>query len=863
MRRVYWIGILFLSISWLYIIPLFEKPNYMIGILALIIGIIFNTLAIYNNKSFRLDGKYLILLFPLIVSIFILPLPHSLGLIILANALLFYIICNYIFKYEKGNRIFLGIYFSGIILTIQSFFFPIYYIITSHYHRIDFLSPIVSTFVKVFGVDSTVQNGIVFVQTVHNTLPFTTTLEKLGFFTFFNFLIGAVLIIAFIKNNKKKIIYLVLIILIGCLYLVARYVFLILVFIQNNEISIFWNRSITLLSFIPFALLLIRFLPLKCLKFNMNVYNNFKIDGRRILSIFLIFIFIFSLVGAFSFNDPGVKKNGRILIDEYHSDWEKTTKPMNTTWYGMLSTYNYYSWAEWLNKHYEVRKNINDTLKLDLLEGCDILVLKCPTNIYSQQEIEDIIKFVEKGGGLYLIGDHTNVFGMNYYLNQISKNFGIIYKMDATYELTKTNPFTYYRPPPTLSHPVVQNMDEFHFLTSCTLKAPLTSENIMICNRLLSEPGSYSTIHFFRERTQCPPDVEFGVFLTAVAVKHGKGRVLAFTDSTCFSNFCIFMDGYTEFNLGAIEYLNRENNVSYLNHFFMVISISTLIISLYLLRKKNKNMILFLFLLAGIISYTVAVPIFSCVNYNNYKLPSPKVNFINVCFEKEHSSSIIKPSATVQSNLKGNNNESRKLFGTFFVWTQRVGCFPSVEKTIEDALNIGDIVVIINPEKSFKNEELNSIVSFVDKGGKILLMDSILNQNSTANDLLNCFNLSLKVANSTSYLNRLNHKNGVNGMPNGFNKSTKLSTEPPSVNITTIPYLSIIGENETFMNFKNGISLSVKTVGNGKIVVLVDSFVFSDVSMGGTFTEPNSDLKKIYETEYFIFEQLLMENRSV
>jgi len=89
----------------------------------------------------------------------------------------------------------------------------------------------------------------------------------------------------------------------------------------------------------------------------------------------LIFIFIFSIVGAFVFQDPGYSKNKNILIDEFHSEWEDSITPLDKQWYGMLSTYNYYSWVNWLNYYYNVDRNINETLNRQFLNNYDIRTL--------------------------------------------------------------------------------------------------------------------------------------------------------------------------------------------------------------------------------------------------------------------------------------------------------------------------------------------------------------------------------------------------------------------------------------------------------------------------------------------------------
>lgn len=50
-------------------------------------------------------------------------------------------------------------------------------------------------------------------------------------------------------------------------------------------------------------------------------------------------------------------------------------------------------------------------------------------------------------------------------------------------------------------------------------------------------------------------------FVQLWATRHGRDRVLAFTDSTVFSNFSTFEPGKIELLLGMLEWLNRRDTV--------------------------------------------------------------------------------------------------------------------------------------------------------------------------------------------------------------------------------------------------------------------------------------------------------------
>ena len=53
-----------------------------------------------------------------------------------------------------------------------------------------------------------------------------------------------------------------------------------------------------------------------------------------------------------------------------------------------------------------------------------VLILKCVTSAYREEEINAILEFVGKGNGLILIGEHTDLYGMVTNLNPICEKLG-------------------------------------------------------------------------------------------------------------------------------------------------------------------------------------------------------------------------------------------------------------------------------------------------------------------------------------------------------------------------------------------------------------------------------------------------------
>ncbi|MCK4416221.1 MAG: hypothetical protein KAU84_03625, partial [Thermoplasmatales archaeon] len=274
------------------------------------------------------------------------------------------------------------------------------------------------------------------------------------------------------------------------------------------------------------------------------------------------------------------------------------------------------------------------------------------------------------------------------------------------------------------------------------------------------------------------------------------------------------------------------------------LAIISLVVSLYLLRNERKIKVFFLFLFIGLLSFSTATLVFSHMNEVNYPLPSARSDYIQVCFDQEYSdfNVSLKPSIGLY-NEKDN-------YGTFFVWTQRVGCIPSLEKTLDDAIKIGDIIVIINPIKSFETEDIETITDFVENGGKVLVMDSILNSDSTVNELIGNFGIWI------------NYNTLDRSLYRSFNDTTNNST----VGNITSPYLTITGGEKILFSENNETHASVVEFYNeatgktGKIVVLVDSYSFINSIMGGTFTEPDKNQLQIYNIEFYIFEEILLSD---
>ncbi len=829
--RILWLTSLCTASGWLYLLPTFTPPNLKtmlpLFIFPLTFGIIAASLSFRNiaPKQAFMPLKSLRMAIPFLPVIIFLPFPYSLGADVMLTGLFAGCASN---RVKPLAPVAAGCLLTGFILLIQGAFTPVLYVFLSRYHEVGFLNQIAYPVVRLFGLNASISEGVIYIPTFENLLAFPGTWEKAGVYLLFHILVcGGILFALFDRNLKKFMKFFVC-----CIgYAGIRYIFMIFVYAQADDAEIYWHPLAFTLSYAPLAFVLAAVFPMGNTEsrgdFNLYLPDFSKKDR---MNAALFFIGMFCFVGIWGFHDPGTEKSGKILIDETRSNWEWTTRKFDTAWFGSQSTYNYYCMTEYFNHFYKAESNTEEKLSTELLSRYDILVLKTPTSAYTDQEIESIVAFVRQGGGLWLVGDHTNVFGMNYYLNFVAKRFGIFFHYDSTYDLASGR-LTLYEKPSVFPHPVVQNMPPFLFATSCTVDAPLSAENIMVGYGLRSRLLAYSDKTFF-ERAPTS-DYEFGLFLQSVGIAYGKGRVAAFTDSTCFSNFYMFIPSKPELALGTMEWLNRKNRYGFLVYIFAVMAIVSTLIPVLSAKKEAASAphLFSLWFFSALCAAALGIVFFTYLTQKAYPLPAAHTKFKTVCFERQYSDMVLPVTELTDDHPKN--------YHTFYVWTQRMGYVPYLEKRLSDALKNRDMVVMINPDRRFADSDIQEIVRFVENGGRFLLLDGPRNRKSSSNQLLKAFDMEIVFSEA---------------------KDSVLydSAHQP---VCTAQKTAVVKGGSSFLTREDKESVfSVKGRGKGFIGVMSGSHLFGNPVMGGTQIVPDQTRQQIYRAEFYMIE--VMENQK-
>jgi len=278
--------------------------------------------------------------------------------------------------------------------------------------------------------------------------------------------------------------------------------------------------------------------------------------GRRLAWLLLSGL---ALGGAFGWHDPGTPKPGRVLVDERLAGfWEPAGRRLDTSRYGDFSAYSFSAMVEHLSRRFTVQVNGSHAYTREFLDGFDVLILKTPEKPLAPEEIAAIQGWVRDGGGLFAIGDHTDLLGMSTHLNRLLEDFGIRFRFDATSHLADGG-FDFWQPPWLFEHPVSAGIGPMEFMTACSIELLHGGQPVLTLSGSAAAGGDYANPSHFGTLAPDPSRPQ-GVLLAAAAVDAGKGRVLAFGDSTVFSSFAYYLWSRADFALRSVAWLNRTRS---------------------------------------------------------------------------------------------------------------------------------------------------------------------------------------------------------------------------------------------------------------------------------------------------------------
>jgi len=499
--------------------------------------------------------------------------------------------------------------------------------------------------------------------------------------------------------------------------------------------------------FSPWALLLLLFVPgiaawrFVSFKFLLDDSPSSPADApsggvkRLVLAGVAAALAGWFLTAAVYWAPSGPRKQGRVMVVERHSRWEPTTKPYDTTWFveprlfGEGSGYNYARVYRYLGQYYEMSRLLEEhRIDKDTLKKCDVLIIKTPTERYSPSEIKAVVDFVADGGGLLLIGDHTNFERSSTILNDISRRLGFIFRDDLLFSFNPS-PYEQRHVRPAVAHPAVQYVPWMDFAVSCSVDPGRSRGRTVIANTGLWSMGPEYHHENFHPIPQHCPEMRYGAFIQTWAASHGRGRVLAFTDSTIFSNFCVGQPGKTELLLGMVEWLNHAPATFNPRPWFVAVGLLLGVVAL--IAAWDMQCAGLILLAAGSCGWAISLPMLNA--WHRWNIPQPTPLRPERCIVIDRTLSDVPLSKGPYSEGGGRG------YGLLEQWFARLDAHTVRLQGAE--VFSGDVLAVIYPSRSVSDEYLERLRDYVSFGGKLLVIDSPENAGSTANSLLQPFGL--------------------------------------------------------------------------------------------------------------------------
>ena len=835
MTTAFLMGIVSLSLYWTFAVPLYVAASPLGAGLSLVIGLFFLLVAAAQTpiETFRpARGVAMLVVVSLAAALVGFPMPYKVGPLLAFAGILGWL--AYSEHHPRLRPVWYALALGGFVLIAESVVIPLYQRIVSAEHNLPWLRTILGGLLWMVGLDPTVGEDSVFVPTMRALHGFPVTTERLGLFTATTILVGFFVAVACLPSLRRSALRLIpLGIVAAVVYALVRYAAVITAYIYlmhrmgyedtANRVDIFWNPWWTAITFFPLAWCFAALAPKPERPGSPDPSDWLESvlgagAGLR-PAVLCALLAAAGIVAAVALPEPSQRKSGRVLVDEYHSNWEKTTRPFDTAWYGQESGYNYYCIYDYLSRFYRMGR-LETPITPDALHPCDVLVVKIPTRAYDDSEVKAIVNFVRQGGGLFLIGEHTNVFGSGVYINRLARPFGFEFRFDCLFDTARKFEQV-YRPPKMLPHPIVMNLPLFFFQVSCSIKLlGFRGEPVIVGTSLKALSVDYHSPNFYPQVID-RSDMDFGPFVEMWTRNVGAGRVLAFGDSTCFSNFCAFQPGKPELLLASIEWLNHRSLWGRWKTVWAAVGLAALVAAIALIVRADRPVgvaSVVILVAAGIVPALA----FGARRFNR-ETCAPPLNhapLLRVGFERQH--------CDYDLPIEGFVTQPTRSFDMFYQWVLRVGCFPFVAPSLDECARGADAVVLIRPNREFSQREIEWVTRFVTAGGGLLVVDSP--SGSAVQPLLQAFDVTV-VREGQPY----------RGMVYG----------PGGTTFTVESAWPIRGGEPLAWGASSETLAAAASYGHGTVVVASFAERFSDQDMGAIWgVKPTAELLSVYQLEY-------------
>jgi hypothetical protein len=365
-------------------------------------------------------------------------------------------------------------------------------------------------------------------------------------------------------------------------------------------------------------------------------------------------------------------------------------------------------------------------LTTSLLNDIRILVITNLNVSFTPAEHTAIWEYVNTGGSLLVIGDHTNVGGMQHPLNELLSPVGISFRFDAALPLDDTNKWiTCAR---LLQHPLtlpITGIDELQYGVGASLNISTGTSPLVIGTYALSDQGNRSSADLaYLGDYAYNKGEQLGDVILVAAAYYGHGKVVVFGDTSSFQNTALpFSYPLLQSTFSWLAGSHNSTTTTLQLGIGLILLIGAAI--LFYFSKKNSTSSLFY---PAILM--VALLLTSSLNPVFFSHPSEKGPLVTI--DVSHLERVAQESFTDDS-LNG-----------LIVNLQRNNYLPILLRDFSSStISTGKILICVAPTASFTGDQLTFLKQYMTQGGYIILATGYDDKDASL-PLLQLFNISIE-----------------------------------------------------------------------------------------------------------------------
>jgi hypothetical protein len=273
----------------------------------------------------------------------------------------------------------------------------------------------------------------------------------------------------------------------------------------------------------------------------VNLEISPKASGKGKAGLLTVCIFAMGVLAAFAGPLSRTKGSRVLFYGNGMLDWRVPIHGVigigQAGMFGLLP--RYLEASGFHTKRLQRAEQVNDTA----LGDTDILVVINPTRPFSAQELRDVWAFVRNGGGLLVLGDHTDLMGIMGPLNQLLGPIPIRFRFDSAFSIRH-----WVGDYECFEHPVTRRLDSSNDLlqqgTGASLELGAGAFPLVVGKFAFSDAGDRENklnayLGDYRYETgELLSDVAF-----VAGAQYGAGRIVVFGDTTAFQNVAICRSG--------------------------------------------------------------------------------------------------------------------------------------------------------------------------------------------------------------------------------------------------------------------------------------------------------------------------------